>query len=352
MRGPAAGFAPFTERRDDESGLLDLKGVVHCHSYLSHDSKGRIEDIAAACKNVGIDFVVMTDHQTPHSVARGRRGFVDQTLFVVGAEMRAPDGTLLAFPLRHYVRPKPTTAEIIADIHAQGGLAFVGHAERYATWTTDGLGGIEIVNLHAAAQAANKPELALKGLFMANRDLWYSLTDRPAQNLLRYDEQIRARGPMAAIAGNDAHENVKIFGPLGGTIGTYEELFKVLTTHVLAERCDEDAVVDAFRQGRTYVVFDLYRDGTGFQFFARRGAQRWLMGDSVASADQLELVVRCPDRGRLQLFCDGKIVQESRGSELVWNRPEPGMYRVEVLRPSGTPWIWSSAIRVEPEHVE
>ena len=39
-------------------------------------------------------FLVMTDHQTAESVADGVRGFVNGTLFMVGAEIRTPGGTL------------------------------------------------------------------------------------------------------------------------------------------------------------------------------------------------------------------------------------------------------------------
>jgi predicted metal-dependent phosphoesterase TrpH len=156
MSGPAEGFVPFARRPVEGTALCDWKGIVHCHSYLSHDSKGKVEDIAAACASCGIDFLVMTDHQTPHSVAKGKRGMLGDTLFVVGGELRTKDGVLLAFPLRHYVRPKPTTQEVVAEVHEQGALALVGHAEYFEPWQTQGLDGCEVVNLHAAARAADK----------------------------------------------------------------------------------------------------------------------------------------------------------------------------------------------------
>src|SRR2546430_13378630 len=41
-------------RRND--GLMDLRGVMHAHSYLSHDSDGRPQEIAAAARRAGLDF--------------------------------------------------------------------------------------------------------------------------------------------------------------------------------------------------------------------------------------------------------------------------------------------------------
>jgi hypothetical protein len=102
---PAAEPAPHPPRPVPGTPWLDCKGIVHCHSLLSHDSRGTIEEIAAACRDARVDFVVMTDHQTDASVRDGVRGMVGDTLFVVGAEVRSTRGaTLLCFPLRQPLR--------------------------------------------------------------------------------------------------------------------------------------------------------------------------------------------------------------------------------------------------------
>ena len=38
------------------------RGVMHVHSYLSHDSEGNLNDLIPAAKNNGIDFIFLTDH--------------------------------------------------------------------------------------------------------------------------------------------------------------------------------------------------------------------------------------------------------------------------------------------------
>ena len=325
---------------------------MHCHSYLSHDSKGKVEAIAAACESVGIDFLIMTDHQTPHSVSRGARGVVGKTLFVVGGELRTPDGTLIAFPLRHYVRPKPTTQEVVDDVHSQDALAFVCHAERFQPWGTRGLDGCEVVNLHAAAIAADKPAMLIAGIFSTPRALFEVLCKRPDAILARYDQELAARHPFPLIAGNDAHENIQIFGPLGGTVGTYEELFKVVTTHVLAEKLDEGSLVTAFRRGRTYIAFDLFGDTTGFRCVVEGRGQTFTFGDSVPTGDVVRLVVDVPRTAIVRLYRDGTLVQESVGRQASRAHPEPGVWRVEVALEDGRPWILGSPIWVKPEHEE
>ena len=46
------------------SNFHTYRGVMHAHSYLSHDSKGTLNDIIPAAKSDGIDFIFLTDH--PH----------------------------------------------------------------------------------------------------------------------------------------------------------------------------------------------------------------------------------------------------------------------------------------------
>jgi hypothetical protein len=346
MGGPARGHVPFARRPVPGTELYDWKGVIHCHSYLSHDSDGTIEQIAAAAESVGIDFVVMTDHQTEASVAEGARGMIGRTLFVTGAELRAGGASLLAFPLVRYVEPRLALDAMLAEVRAQGGLAMIGHAERFAAWDHDGFDGVEIYNLHAAAKAVPVHRMIAVFLLGPVRTLFEQLSTRPDAVLSRYDE-LTARGPLlAAVGGNDAHANVRVFGPLGGTVGTYEEVFHTLSTHVLAKELSEPALVEALRAARSYVVYDLYRDGTGFDFRAVAGDSEALLGATVAATPGLELRVTTPWPAEIRLLRNGVLDKKGTGTSLV--RPAPGLgdWRVEAYLDGVKPWIFSSPIRV------
>jgi hypothetical protein len=343
--GPATGFVPYVARPVPGTDLFDFKGVVHVHSFLSHDSRGTVAQIGAAADACGIDFLVMTDHATPHSVARGRRGMVGRTLFLVGAEIRAPGGTLLGFPLRHYVRPQPTLAATAEAIRAQGGLVFAAHVEREFVWDGVPLDGVEIVNLHAAALAAPTGSMLFQTMFTPLRATLALLTLRVDAVLAAWDACLARGVGMTPIGGNDAHANVDL---LVATIGTYEEIFGVLSTHVLARELSEAAIVDALRAGRNYVVFDLHRDATGFDFRARDGTATHLPGSTVRGSASLELVVMLPAPATIHLLHDGRRVRSAEGVQLVEPTPAPGVWRVEVELSSGRPWIYSSWIRIAP----
>lgn len=328
------------------TSLFDWKGIVHCHSHLSHDSKGTIAEIAAACQVAGCDFVFMTDHQTDRSIREGQRGMVGDVLFVVGCEQRTPQGTVMAFPLREPIRHWQQAGLLAKEAGAQGGVAFLCHAESWRNWDVPEMTGVEIVNLHAGVMARGYAGTLLTGLFLPLRLLFERFCVRDGEVFRRWDEQLLARHPFTPVGGNDAHASVRLFGPLGGTIGTYQEAFLTLSTHVLAERLTEESLVQALRLGRTYVSFDVYGEGAGFDFRAVDAAGVHLTGSTVAHSAALRLLVRLPQPGRIQFLRDGQVVRECQGDAGEVLAPEAGVWRVEARTTCGTPWLFSSSIKV------
>ena len=328
--------------------FVDCKGIVHCHSHLSHDSDGTIEEIEAACRDAGIDFVVMTDHQTEASIRDGVRGMVGDTLFVVGAEVRSPQGTLLCFPLLRPLRRFQHPGLLAREAAEQGGLAFVCHGELWKIpFAVPGLNGAEVVNLHAGAMTANKLGTLATGLFLPMRLLCERLCVQDPPVFAAWDTALATMHPFTPVGGNDAHANVRVFGPLGGTLGTYREIFLTLSTHVLAERLDEASLVAAFREGRTYVSFDALGDGAGFDFRAIDGTGAvQLAGATVPSP--VELRVHVPAAGRIRLLRDGVEQHTRMADNMRLSNAEPGTWRVEVATGTGQPWLFSGSIRVLP----
>jgi predicted metal-dependent phosphoesterase TrpH len=99
----------------------DYRGVIHCHSFLSHDSPGQIADIVAAAQTNGLDFVMMTDHITPEAITNGVTGMQGPTLFILGAEISQAKGSILGIGLKRFVDRKQKTAQkIIEALQAAG----------------------------------------------------------------------------------------------------------------------------------------------------------------------------------------------------------------------------------------
>src|SRR5262245_46858487 len=49
-----------------DCGYDDVRALLHVHSKFSHDSRGTIEEIVAAAKNVGARVVMFTEHPASH----------------------------------------------------------------------------------------------------------------------------------------------------------------------------------------------------------------------------------------------------------------------------------------------
>jgi hypothetical protein len=346
---PAADPAPHPPLPVPGTTWLDCKGIVHCHSQLSHDSRGTLEEISAACRDARIDFVVMTDHQTDASVRDGVRGMVGDVLFVVGAEVRSVQGTtLLCFPLVKPLRRFQHPGLLAKEAAEQGALAFVCHGELWKLpFAGHGLTGAEIVNLHAGAMTANKLGTLASALFLPVRTLMERICLRDDNVFAEWDRALALEYPFTPVGGDDAHANVRVFGPLGGTIGTYREVFLTLSTHALVEKLDEASLVAAFAAGRTYVSFDVFGEGTGFDFRAidANGAVH-VGGATVTASPGLSLQISVPAAGRIRLLRDGVEMHARTARTMVVHEVPPGVYRVEVATESGSPWLFSSTIRV------
>src|SRR5581483_6452355 len=120
--------------RDDDAvgsselceGFADLRGVVHVHSKLSHDSSGQFEAIADAAAETSCSFVILCDHLHGGPTSEdGPDGRVGDVLFLPGAELNANGGSLLALGVRAGVDPRAGDVALVAQIRARGGLAAI-----------------------------------------------------------------------------------------------------------------------------------------------------------------------------------------------------------------------------------
>src|SRR5262249_34868219 len=128
-QGPAEEFAPPPGKP-----LREFRGIIHCHSLYSHDSKGTYEEILAAAKAAKIDFICMTDHPPKEdkgkSLREGWTGLHDGVLFIQGAEY---SDQILALGIQEPITGKDRRGTIQA-IHAQGGVAIACHPELIDDW--------------------------------------------------------------------------------------------------------------------------------------------------------------------------------------------------------------------------
>ena len=344
--------------------FVRVSGVAHIHTTHS-DGGGTVADIESAAAAAGLDFVIVTDHNS--LAAKSREGYGDTgVLTIVGTEISNHEGHLLAVGL-----PTPTYRfsgdglDTLRDLDDLGSLSFAAHPEnpredlRWTGWSLPGDWGIEILNGDSQWRAAGWTSLLGTALlYPLNSD--YSLLRllrRPAA-LSRWDDLL-ARRHAPAIAGADAHGTLR---PAAATLPlpTYEAVFRIAQNYVLLEQplsgnapADTAAILAALARGRAYIGVGALAPADRFFFLAERDGNRWTMGDTVASGGPVQLQAggARPANARITLYRNGVTVATADGP-LDTRVTEPGVYRVEVQVPGwDVPWVVSNPIYVltEPE---
>jgi len=344
--------------------MHDYKGCLHIHSTYS-DGHSAVGEILAAAREAGLDYIVLTDHDTLAARDDGLAGWHDGVLLDVGAELEAGDHHCIALGLHHLdgVAGAPTIEAAFEAIRRRGGLAFVVHpvpvhkplfdacVPGWTDWHLDGFHGLEIwPYMHDW----------IRDLHLWNFPSHYRHPDRwikgPDAEVLRRWDEVGRRRRVVGIGALDNHAKRVPFRRLGLAfleVFSHRRAFATVRTHVLSPepftgRADEDAATlhRLLAAGRCYVSYDLLADATGFVFEAVRGETTVPMGAEVkARGGALHFRVEAPVAAELRLLRDGGAVAAARGRELAAADDRPGVYRVEATL-GGRPWVFSNPIYV------
>lgn len=358
------------------SDLTEYSAVLHVHSRYSHDGRGSLEDIAAAAARAGARVVFLTDHNTLAPLLEGKEGWHGPTLVLVGTEITTGAGYLLLLDPAPDARVQArgwAIDDLVESYRARGSIVVLAHPEHPRLGWRDRvpvLDGIEIVDVFDQVVAAPLYRQALGLLaYPANPMMAIlSVVHWPRSVLARWDRMARVR-PTIGVLALDAHGGIALTEETGVRFPSHEAAFRLgqlhfVTTEPLGrDTTDRRRVYAALRAGRFYNAFDGLAPAAGFRFEMRRdgtGAERALMGDSLALGDGLAAEVLVPPVGPsvVRVLRDGEIVQETAAAGPVRIPVRaPGVYRVEVdlrvsLFPIATarlmPWILSNPIYVRP----
>jgi hypothetical protein len=116
---------PVARRRRQQRELF---ADFHVHSDHSKDSVSSVADILVRAREVGLDVVAITDHDSVDGGIEARE-LADRygVRVIVGEEVKTAEGEVVGLFLERTVPPGMTFAATIAAIKGQGGIVYVPH---------------------------------------------------------------------------------------------------------------------------------------------------------------------------------------------------------------------------------
>jgi hypothetical protein len=347
--------------------MFEYVGALHMHSIYS-DGSGEVKDIAKFASEVGLDYIILTDHNTLRALKEGYEGWHNNTLLLVGCEIndRQNKNHYLAFGIKEAYSTRLSAEEYVRRVEEDGGIGFIAHPHEKRThmkehppypwidWDVDGFTGIEIWN-HMSEWMENLNEQNKYQSFL------HPLKTISAPNKKTIDiwDKLNLKRKVVGIGGVDAHAHkYNLLGFLEVEIFPYKVLFKSIRTHILTH--DEikkgrshDAVdrakkiiYDSFEKGLCFIGNDYHAESKGFRFFAQSGKKIYNMGDSIEKHEKIKLTVLVPSvKGEIRLIRNGKQIDSVENHEAEFVISAKGAYRVEVHL-NNKAWIFSNHIRV------
>lgn len=377
------------------SELITFRGVLHLHSYWSHDSKGSIYELIAAAKLRNINFIFLTDH--PHgnldSFPRGyKRGLYDGVLVEPGSEKQGFD----AWPLKEGVVNWNTNKDTVSkQLVSKGGMVFYAHTEEPHNWANPYFQGMEIYNFHTNV-LEKKSTLPIITDFLINGSkyrawAYRTIFEKQTAILARWDS-LNMHRKIVGFSAVDEHENVNFRArylkdgrvqwmgintkPMDTVkvsfrnrwmfhepdqsgwifrwmlVNTYETSFNNSVNYLFADTLTVANVSHHLIQGHHFTAFRFLADATGFCFYGEGKERRMagMMGDSIKVSDLKRLTAISPFPGRFTLIKDGKSLDVSSEDQYQYSFDKDlskGAYRLEVEVKPGKewqPWIYTNPI--------
>ena len=306
-------------------------GDFHVHSSDSGDASAALDEIVDLAHQRGLDFVVLSDHNTVAQIPRlaARQATLDDLLLVRGAEVTTYAGHANAIGIHAYVDHRvgqggTSAATIAADVAGQDAVLIVNHPEL----------DLGEACIGCAWRHADTPWARVAGLEIQTGNA--ALTDAifTPRAIARWDALLDDGYLLAAIGGSDDHRAGRDTGGGAARIGSP-------TTMVLADELSEAALIAAVRAGRTVVKLHGPEDpmveltATDADVPALGGG----VGDTVRVASQLVLTATVTgpmaEGANAELWRDGALVDSGvvHDGHVQFTRAVTGdreRYRVEL----------------------
>ena len=338
--------------------MFEYIGAIHMHSVFS-DGSGEVPQIAKFADEVGLDYIILTDHNTLRALDEGYENWYGNTLCLVGSEINDKENKnhYLAFGIIKTYSTRISAKDYVRKIKEDGGIGFLAHPHEkrehmkehppypWIEWDTEDFNGIEIWN-HMSEWMENLTE---DNKYQAFLHPLRTIT-APQKETLKLWDKLNLKRKVVGIGGVDAHAHkYNLLGFLDVEIFPYKVLFKSIRTHLLLEnelirdnseesiRNTKKTIYDALADGKCFFANDYHADSKGFRFFAEADDKIYQMGDYINRTDKIKLRVLLPVKeAEIKLIRNGEEIADTFNNSADFIIERNGVYRVEVYIPSSS----------------
>lgn len=343
--------------------IFELAGALHLHTVYS-DGSVDYPELRSVAREVGLDYIVTTDHMTLDAFNKGEEGEEEGLFTLVGYEHNDE------FKKNHYLvmgvnavaKNQKDAAVYVREVQNLGGIGFMAHPaekrdyfKRYPSypwtdWEITGVTGIEIWNQMSEWVENLKNWGSFIRIFYPRR-----FHRGAPKKVLKFWDKVNQKRFLSAIGGVDAHTfRYSILGICFYIFPLKVELKGVRTYVYLSKNPynndfqeSKSVILSALEKGNGFIGYYRRGDAAGSLFYLEDKKGNKLLPGVNESSPVLpgKLHVKLPEAGEICLIKNGDFQESLVGHEAVFEINKNGVYRIEVKKGRMT-WIYSNPFPV------
>jgi len=332
------------------------KGAIHIHTLYS-DGTENIEKISKYALNAGLDWIIITDHNT----MQVKEGIYNGVVVLTGEEITPPSADhYLAIGINETIAPCDNPQIYVDKVREQGGFGITAHPDESESrknkqppliwedksitgdcielwnWFSDWADNFDDTNIFTRAYAYFFRHGLIKGPAAATIKRWDEINSR--------SEQI-----FPATAGIDAHALIirQYIIPL--RIFHYKVMLNTLRNIINhAEEFEgsfehkKSLIINALKSGQN-VMYNKHICALPPEIYIENNSSRVFTGGSIKTDENTYLNVSTPDKSLIKVYLNGFLTEKTYSDSLKYKIVQKGKYRVEIYV-KNNPWAFSNPI--------
>lgn len=326
--------------KDEKFNICQYMGGIHVHSSFS-DGTGDVDTISRAAKKAGLDFVIITDHNSIDI----QEGFYNGVCVIKGEEISPCNKNhYLALGINECIQ-SDNPREFIKEVKKQGGFGFAAHPDEGVNkkglsrknsycaikWTDKNIipDGIEIWNWFSqwADNLDNSNIFSLIYCYLFK----HNLITEPNKDTMKWWDDLNneTQEITPSLGGVDSHELIIKDYLIPVKIFPYEKMFKTITNVLTFEKPlskdfieRKEQILAAIKQGNNLII--------NRKIDKNIPKINLIGGSKVKLCDNPCLNIETKKKSSIKIIHNGKEYYNKIAKKCHLLLKEVGKYRVEI----------------------